>query len=75
MISVEDLFDNQEVERVKQDIVAECKAFGDIISIEIPRPNTNKAIEVQGNVLPGAAIVSYAHGKIFVKFSHIVAAK
>ena len=30
---------------------------------------------MQGNVLPGAAVVSYAHGKIFVKFSHIVSAK
>lgn len=75
MISVEDLFDLQEVERVRQDVVQECKVFGDIISVEIPRPNTNKAVEVQGNIIPGAVIVSYAHGKIFVKFSHIVAAK
>jgi hypothetical protein len=46
MLSVEDLFDSKEVERVKQDVVSECKAFGDIISVEIPRPNTNKVIEV-----------------------------
>ena len=56
-------------------MIQECKPFGDIISVEIPRPNQNQRADVTGNILPGTVIASHAHGKIFVKFSHIVSAK
>lgn len=59
---MEDLFDEEEIVQTKDDLLQECKNFGDIISIEIPRPDEN------GNA-------SYGVGKIFVKFNHIVAAK
>ena len=39
MISYEDLADEDEIIRVKDDILLECKNFGEIISIEIPRPD------------------------------------
>jgi hypothetical protein len=48
MIHVRDLFDNEEVDRVKQDLIQECKAFGDIISIEIPRPKLNHSLSIDG---------------------------
>lgn len=75
MLSIEDLFDTKEIDQVKQDLIQECKPFGDIISVEIPRPNQNQRADVTGNILPGTVIASHAHGKIFVKFSHIVSAK
>jgi len=43
MIRVPDLYDDEEVELVKQDLAAECKTFGDIISIEVPRPNLSSS--------------------------------
>lgn len=77
MIQLVDLFDSKEVEIVKQDLIQECKVFGDIISIEIPLPNmsTSSAEIVEGERLANTALVTRAHGKIFVKFSHIVSAK
>jgi splicing factor U2AF subunit len=62
MLSPEDLFEEEEVLTVKDDLLSECKSFGEIISIEIPRPDDN-----------GTA--SFGVGKIFVKFNHIIAAK
>ena len=62
MISAEDLFDEEEIILVKDDLLQECKHFGEIISIEIPRPDS------RGQATLGV-------GKIFVKFNHIVAAK
>lgn len=62
MISVEDLFEEEEIIHVKDDLLQECKNYGEIISIEIPRPDD------QGHATLGV-------GKIFVKFNHIVAAK
>jgi hypothetical protein len=62
MISVEDLNEEDEIFKVKDDILTECKSFGEIISIEIPRPDDN-------------GVASFGGGKIFVKFNHIIAAK
>jgi len=62
MISVEDLNEEDEIFKVKDDILTECKSYGEIISIEIPRPDEN-------------GIASFGVGKIFVKFNHIIAAK
>jgi hypothetical protein len=50
MIRVEELFDDQEIEAVKNDLIQECKTFGDIISIEIPKPLQSKP---EGERLPG----------------------
>lgn len=62
MISYEDLFEEDEIIQVKDDILTECKSYGEIISIEIPRPDEN-------------GVATYGVGKIFVKFNHIIAAK
>jgi splicing factor U2AF subunit len=62
MISYEDLADEDEIIRVKDDILLECKNFGEIISIEIPRPDDG-------------GLSTFGVGKIFVKFNHIIAAK
>jgi hypothetical protein len=40
MIALEDLFFEAQIQQVKDDLLQECVAFGDIISIEIPRPST-----------------------------------
>jgi hypothetical protein len=47
---------------VKDDLLHEFKNYGEIISIEIPKPDEN-------------GICTFGVGKIFVKFNHIVAAK
>jgi splicing factor U2AF 65 kDa subunit len=62
MISVEDLNEEEEIFKVKDDLLTECKNYGEIISIEIPRPDD-------------VGIASFGVGKIFVKFNHIIAAK
>jgi hypothetical protein len=62
MISPSDLFDEDEIVDVKDDLVNECKNYGEIISVEIPKPDEK-------------GICTYGVGKIFVKFNHIVAAK
>lgn len=63
MISPTDLFDEEEIVQVKDDLLQESKNYGEIISIEIPKPD-----ETTGHA-------TYGVGKIFVKFNHIVAAK
>lgn len=75
MIQVRDLFDSDEVEAVKQDLVSECKTFGDIISVEVPRPCQDATDVSENDRLANTTLVSGAHGKIFIKFSHIVSAK
>ena len=62
MISYEDLLEEDEIIRVKDDILQECKSFGEIISIEIPKPDDN-------------GVATFGVAKIFVKFNHIIAAK
>lgn len=39
MISVEDLYDEEEIFKVKDDLLFECKNWGEIISLEIPKPD------------------------------------
>jgi splicing factor U2AF 65 kDa subunit len=36
MISVHDLYDRDELERVKSDLLSECKKYGDVIGLEVP---------------------------------------
>ena len=62
MISYEDLLEEDEIIRVKDDILQECKSFGEIISIEIPKPDDN-------------GVATFGVAKIFVKLNHIIAAK
>ena len=62
MISVEDLNEEEEIMKVKDDILLEGKSYGEIIQIEIPKPDDN-------------GVASFGVGKIFVKFNHIIAAK
>jgi splicing factor U2AF subunit len=62
MISPSDLFDEDEIVFVKDDLINECKNYGEIISVEIPKPDEK-------------GMCTYGVGKIFVKFNHIVAAK
>ena len=38
LISITDLFDEEEIFRVKDDLVSECQKFGEVIALEIPRP-------------------------------------
>jgi hypothetical protein len=38
MIHVRDLFDEASREEIKDDLLSECKKFGDVISFEIPVP-------------------------------------
>ena len=73
MLRVPDLFDPEFIDEVKNDLLQECKPYGDVVSIEVPLPQTNMAVE--GDRLDNTVLVSHAHGKIFVKFSHIVSAK
>lgn len=44
MLPARSLLDLVEVERVKMDLIAECKKFGDIIKVEIPMPNQASAV-------------------------------
>jgi len=38
MISLEDLFDNELIEEIKQDVLDECHRYGEALKIEIPVP-------------------------------------
>jgi hypothetical protein len=38
MLSVEDLFDENLVDSMKEDVYLECSSFGDILSVEVPIP-------------------------------------
>lgn len=38
MIAIADLFDPEEVFRVRDELVEECKVFGEVLALEIPRP-------------------------------------
>ena len=62
MISYKDLFEEDEIIQVKDDILTECRGYGEILSIEIPKPDEN-------------GVATFGVGKIFVKFNHIIAAK
>ena len=73
MIPVEALFDAEEVNLVKEDLISECATFGDIINVEIPRPATNG--ELKTGQAKRTSLLTYGHGKIFMKFNHVIAAK
>ena len=38
MLSPADLFDEEEVFQVKDDLIQQCSNFGEIIALEIPKP-------------------------------------
>jgi len=38
MFAVEDLFDENLVDALKEDVYLECSSFGDILSVEVPVP-------------------------------------
>lgn len=93
MLSIEDLFDFQEIEQARNDVLQLCQTFGEVISIVIPSPLRGGAKELtmkQGlddemlkekeekfdALMSGeTALVAPAHGKVFIKFNHVVAAK
>ena len=39
MISIEDLYEEDEILQVRDDLLQECKNYGEIISIEMPKPD------------------------------------
>jgi splicing factor U2AF subunit len=56
MVTTDDLKDDDEYEDIVDDVRDECSKYGNVRSIEIPRP-------VEGIDVPGC-------GKIFVEFSN-----
>jgi splicing factor U2AF subunit len=38
MLSPADMFDEEEIFQVKDDLISECKKFGEIMALEIPKP-------------------------------------
>ena len=63
IVTAEDLMDDEEFESVREDILNVCNTFGEVVDIKIPRPDLE------------TGLTSAAVGKVFVKFSHVVAAK
>jgi len=47
MISPADLFDAEEIFRVKDDLVQECQQYGEILALEIPRPVRASEVDLQ----------------------------
>ena len=90
---ITDLFDFEEIEMVRNDVLQLCQTYGEIIAIQIPLPLKGGSKELtmkQGldddmlkereekfdALMSGeTALVSHAHGKVFIKFNHVVAAK
>ena len=93
MLSIEDLFDFEEIEMVRNDVLQLCQTFGEVISIVVPMPlrgGTKELTMKQGlddemlkekeekfdALMSGeTALVTPAHGKVFIKFNHVVPAK
>ena len=65
LISVPDLFDEEEIFRVKDDLIGLCQTYGEVTALEIPHP--------LGSTNPYK--YSYGVGKLFVKFENITCAK
>jgi splicing factor U2AF subunit len=63
ILTPEDLMDDEEYKEIREDIENVCNNFGEVLEMKIPRPD------------PKTGIASSAVGKVFVKFSHVVAAK
>eukprot|EP00743_Colponemidia_sp_Colp-15_P006746 GILK01007274.1.p1 GENE.GILK01007274.1~~GILK01007274.1.p1 ORF type:complete len:304 (-),score=48.86 GILK01007274.1:157-1068(-) len=62
MVTPEVLWDDEDVNDIKEDIINECNKHGRVTSIEIPRPARN------GATVPGV-------GKVFVEFDDVIGAK
>lgn len=81
MISPTDLFDEEELFRVKDDLLSECSTYGSVASMEIPRPKKKKPqFDAAGKVIISDKYKNlyecdYGVGKIFVVFDTMVAAK
>jgi len=83
MISLEDLFDVELLEQVKQDVLDECQTFGEVVGIEVPSPLFNLTTrsgvtadpKYQAVTSGQACLVSRADGKIFIKFNQVINAK
>ena len=105
MISVHDLYDREELELVKSDLLSQCRQYGDVIGLEVPMiqtldpnllqegPDPAKKTEQVDQLVKKfeseqvgketldslkaqtSALSMYAHGKLFIKFSHITGAK
>ena len=63
ILTPEDLIDDEEYESIREDIMNVCNTFGEVLEIKIPRPD------------PKTGVASSAVGRVFVKFSHVVASK
>jgi len=50
MVTEEELLNDQFYEEIKEDIMNECKNFGSILSIKIPRPTENKELSNVGKI-------------------------
>ena len=68
MISVSDLFDEEVIFLVKDDLVSMCENYGEVVALEIPKPAVNKED-------PSTSSFSYGVGKLFIKFENIIDAK
>ena len=74
MMSATDLFDEEEIYRVKDDLIEVCQECGEIIALEIPRPTLKSKKE--GNQEDEKLFeYTYGVGKLFVKFENVVSAK
>lgn len=71
MMSASDLFDEEEIYRVKDDLIEVCQEFGEIIALEIPRPTLKKDADEKEKLYE----YTYGVGKLFVKFENVVSAK
>ena len=63
LVSAEDLFEDDIYNELYEDIMEECKRFGAIDHILIPRPDLQ------------TGICAPSVGKVFVKFKYIIPAK
>lgn len=63
MSYIEDLYDEDFVEDLEKDVAEECKKYGPIESVVIPRPD------------PGCGYCGPCVGKVFCKFLYITHAK
>ncbi|XP_055330845.1 splicing factor U2AF 50 kDa subunit-like [Paramacrobiotus metropolitanus] len=57
MITPEELMDEEEYENILEDVTEECRKYGNVVSVEIPRP-------IEGVDVPGC-------GKVFVEFKSV----
>lgn len=82
MFDPSDLFEDEEMQRIEDDLRTECERFGPVNQIKIPRPSQidqteHREIEVEQKVdqLEQLYAVTPGIGKIFVRFEHLKDAK